>query len=82
LGETWYNILIELACMLFLRSRIPGQISTIITRLTVLLVSNILFHYIIHGVHCTDLSDFSVRGDMRRHISRQVAQLFRKKFRP
>jgi hypothetical protein len=35
----------------------------------------------IHGVHCAGLSDFSVRGAARRNFSRQVAQLFRRKFR-
>jgi hypothetical protein len=36
---------------------------------------------IIHGVHFAGLSDFSVRGAARRHFSRQVAHLFRRKFR-
>jgi hypothetical protein len=35
----------------------------------------------VHGVHCAALPDFSVRGAVRRHFSRQVAQLFRGKFR-
>jgi hypothetical protein len=34
-----------------------------------------------HSVHCADLSYFSVCGAPRRHFSRQVAQLFRRKFR-
>jgi hypothetical protein len=33
----------------------------------------------VHGVHYVGLSDFSVRGAARRHFSRQVAQLFRRK---
>jgi hypothetical protein len=33
--------------------------------------------WLIHGVHCAGLSDFSVIGAARRHFSRQVAQLFR-----
>jgi hypothetical protein len=43
-----------------------------------------IFHVLlvfIHGVHCAGLTDFSVRGASRRHFSRQVAQLFREKFR-
>jgi hypothetical protein len=35
----------------------------------------------IHGVHCAGLSAFFVRGATLRHFSRQVAQLFRGKFR-
>jgi hypothetical protein len=34
-----------------------------------------------HGVHCAGFSDFSVRAAARRDFSRQVAQLFRTKFR-
>jgi hypothetical protein len=34
-----------------------------------------------HGVHCAGLLDFSVRGAVRQHFSRQVVQLFRRKFR-
>jgi hypothetical protein len=37
--------------------------------------------FIIHGVHCAGLPNFSVCGAARRHFSRQVAQLFRRKFR-
>jgi hypothetical protein len=37
--------------------------------------------WIIHGVHFAGLSDFSVRGAVRRQFSRQVAQLFHRKFR-
>jgi hypothetical protein len=40
-----------------------------------------IFSCNIHGVHYADLSDFSVSGTARRHFSRQVAQLFRRKFR-
>jgi hypothetical protein len=32
--------------------------------------------YILHGVHCAGLSDWSVRGAARRQFSQQVAQLF------
>jgi hypothetical protein len=35
----------------------------------------------IHGVHCAGLSDFSVGGAAQQHSYRQVAQLFRRKFR-
>jgi hypothetical protein len=35
----------------------------------------------VHGVDCAGLSDLSVRGDARRHFSRQAAQVFRRKFR-
>jgi hypothetical protein len=35
---------------------------------------------ILHSVYCAGLSNFSVRGALRRHFSRQVAQLFRRKF--
>jgi hypothetical protein len=35
---------------------------------------------LIHGVYCACLSDFSARGATWRHFSRQVAQLFPRKF--
>jgi hypothetical protein len=41
----------------------------------------VYFICIVHGVHYAGLSDFSVRGTARRHFSRQVAQLSRRKFR-
>jgi hypothetical protein len=34
----------------------------------------------IYSVHCAGLTDFSVLGATRRHFSRQVAWLFRRKF--
>jgi hypothetical protein len=40
-----------------------------------------IFLISIHGVHRAGLSDFSVRGAVQRHFSREVAQLFRRKFR-
>jgi hypothetical protein len=44
----------------------------------------IIDHWLFYGlyrVHCAGLSDFSVCAAVWRHFSRQVAQLFRKKFR-
>jgi hypothetical protein len=38
------------------------------------------FDHTYHGVHCVVISDFLIRGAVRRHFSRQVAQLFRRKF--
>jgi hypothetical protein len=42
--------------------------------------SSCLYNSLAHGVQCAGLSDFSVRGAAQRHFSRQVAQLFRRKF--
>jgi hypothetical protein len=35
----------------------------------------------LHGVHCAGMSHFSIPGASRQHFSREVAQLFRRKFR-